>query len=267
ASTARVMATPDLGLLSSGFTFSVISNAGAGGNPSLRPFLADQADLSAEWYFAPNSILSGAVFYKKVNSFTINRVVETPAPAGYTNPNNAPLPLQITRPVNGTDGKIYGFEANYQHALTFLPSPLDGFGYQLSYTRAESSSPNSLGTGTQPLPNLSKNSYSGILYYDKGRLEGRLAYTYRDGFLISETIPTRDAAGVITGNAAGNTYSGKIDTLDGSLAFSITPKIKLTLDVQNILRGRMRIYQGNSDRIYSLTVDDRRWFLGASMVF
>jgi TonB-dependent receptor len=267
ASAARVMATPDLGLLSSGFVFSVVNNQGAGGNPSLKPFLADQADLSAEWYFSRNSLLSVAGFYKKVNSFTINRVVETDPPAGYSNPNDAPLPLLITRPTNGTDGKIYGIEANYQQALTFLPAPLDGFGYQLSYTFADSKAPNSLGTGTEPLPNLSKNSYSAILYYDKGRLEGRLAYTYRDGYLQSETIPTTDAQGNITGNAAGNTYVAATDSLDGSLQFALTRKVKLTLDVQNILKSTTRLYQGNYDRVYSIEVDDRRWFLGVAASF
>src|SRR5690606_32293526 len=42
---------------------------GTQGNPNLRPLISDNFDVSLEWYFAPTSYVSGAVFYKKVKNF------------------------------------------------------------------------------------------------------------------------------------------------------------------------------------------------------
>ena len=70
AAVADVMTRPTLGSLTpggsaDGFNFKVTS-----GNPFLNPYRATNYDLSAEWYFAPQSVLSAAYFIKKVHTFT-----------------------------------------------------------------------------------------------------------------------------------------------------------------------------------------------------
>jgi iron complex outermembrane receptor protein len=67
---ADVMTRPTLGSLTpggsaDGFNFRVTS-----GNPFLDPYRATNYDLAVEWYFAPQAILSVALFKKDVSSFT-----------------------------------------------------------------------------------------------------------------------------------------------------------------------------------------------------
>ena len=41
-----------------------------------KPVEADQADLSAEWYFTDKSVLSGAVFWKDISGFITTELEE-----------------------------------------------------------------------------------------------------------------------------------------------------------------------------------------------
>jgi iron complex outermembrane recepter protein len=257
-SAARVVATPPLSDLAAGFTISVVGNTGAGGNPLLDPYRADQADASLEWYFAPSSLLSGSVFYKKVNSFTQITITPETIP-GFVNPNGTGNVFQVSRPRNAGNGEVYGFEINYQHALTFLPAPLDGLGVQANYTYAKSKTPtiDELTGAVLPLPNLSKHSYSLIGYYEKGPVSARLAYTSRSAYLIA-----------VQGAALGGSrFVDNQNQLDASISFAVTPQLKVTLDGQNLLRRPERRYDGVVSRTNALLLDDRRFFFGASMTF
>ena len=68
---SKVMTRPNLGQVTPGATVSVAGNnrTVTVGNPALDPFRAKSYDLGVEWYFAPESLLSVALFYKDVDSF------------------------------------------------------------------------------------------------------------------------------------------------------------------------------------------------------
>jgi iron complex outermembrane receptor protein len=68
---SKVMARPELVNISPGATFNVAgaTRSVTAGNPSLDPIRATNYDLAAEWYFQPGSLLSVALFKKKISSF------------------------------------------------------------------------------------------------------------------------------------------------------------------------------------------------------
>ena len=68
---SEVMTRPNLGQVTPGAAVSVSGNnrTVTVGNPTLDPFRAKSYDLGVEWYFAPESLLSLALFYKDVDSF------------------------------------------------------------------------------------------------------------------------------------------------------------------------------------------------------
>jgi TonB-dependent receptor len=255
---ARVVATPPLSDLAAGFVYSIVSNTGSGGNPLLNPYKAEQADLSLEWYFGTGNLLAASVFTKNVESFT--KITVTPETlTGFINPNGTGNVFLISRPDNGSDGKVTGFELNYQQSLSFLPSPFDGFGVQANYTHADSTTPivDELSQRTLPLPNLSKNSYSLIGYYEKGPVSTRLAYTFRDSYLL-----------LVQGAALGGSrFVDDQNQLDASIAYALNDWIKLTFDGQNLLRNPEIQFDGDPTRVSSVRIDDRRFFLGASATF
>ena len=68
---AKVMARPNLGSLTPSVTVSVsgANHTVTAGNPNLDPFRAKAYDLSFEWYFNEDSLISLALFRKDIDSF------------------------------------------------------------------------------------------------------------------------------------------------------------------------------------------------------
>ncbi len=185
---ARSVTRPNLSDLAPSEVVSAVNPTVTRGNPDLDPYRANQADLSLEWYFADESILSAGVFYKEVEGFITTQAVTAP----YTpifDPARAGDFLQTT-PINGDAATVSGLELSYQQPLTFLPEPFDGFGVfaNLTYSDSEATS-TSVVAGrtvsiTTTLPGQSEFSYNLVGYYEKGPFSARLAYHYRDDFLI-----------------------------------------------------------------------------------
>ena len=144
------MSRPDLGFLTPGSTVSVSGSARTvtSGNPNLDPLRANAYDLSFEWYFQPQSLLSLAVFQKDISSFVQTKVTTTtfannpfgiPESVAVAACNGAPgcdanATWAFTTPINTPGGTLKGFEVNYQQPFTFLPDALSNTGLLLNYT-------------------------------------------------------------------------------------------------------------------------------------
>ncbi|WP_407803835.1 TonB-dependent receptor domain-containing protein, partial [Staphylococcus aureus] len=74
---------PTLGNLTPGGTVDGFNYKISNGNPFLDPFRATAYDIALEWYFAPQSIASVALFKKSIDSFPIsNTITQTFASTG-----------------------------------------------------------------------------------------------------------------------------------------------------------------------------------------
>ena len=253
---AKVMARPSLSDVAISFVPLLVSRTGSRGNPNLRPFQATQYDASLEWYFAPSSALTAAVFYKDVDSFTINRTESEYVPGISVDPTDL---FQITQPVNGESGKIKGFEIAYQQALRFLPKPFDNLGVQANYTYVDSKTPLiDEATGSRlPLPGLSKHSYNLIGYYEDKTLSLRAAYIYRSSFL----------AGQGSAAAGGSTYSIGRGQLDLSGQLNLTKQVRLIVEAINVTKEKEGQYLQEPTRLLNSAREDRRIFFGAAVTF
>lgn len=252
---AKVVAQPAVADVGVGFAPNTTNNTGARGNPQLRPFKATQYDATIEWYFAPASILSAALFRKDVNSFTVITVTQEFVP-GFSERFGL---FNISQPQNGADGRVQGFELNYQHAFRFLPGALRNLGVQTNYTYADSDTPiiDELTARPLPLPNLSKHSYSLIGYYDDGRASARIAYTRRTKSLVL-------VQGAVN---AGSRYNDGYGQLDASLSYNLTPQFRLTAEAQNLTKAINRQYNGVTARLDNSAMEDRRFFFGVGFTF
>jgi iron complex outermembrane receptor protein len=157
---------------------------GQGGNPTLRPWIANAADLSLEKYFGREGYVSGAVFYKDLRSYIYNAAqlydfTDFPVTSG-------PEPVLqqgfVTVPQNGTGGEIYGYEIGGALPFGTLVSALDGFGVigSYSYTKSDISDPNN---PSRPLPGLSEDVVAGTVYYEKYGFSARASVRHRSAFL------------------------------------------------------------------------------------
>ncbi|UTF60235.1 TonB-dependent receptor [Gilvimarinus sp. DA14] len=114
---SRTLNRPDLQDLAPRLTFNSGDMATAeGGNPYLRPVNAWQADLTWEWYFAPQSLLSASVFYTRLQDFIHTSVSDTQIDG---------QEYQLSTKTNGGRADVGGLELIYQQVFT-LPRPLLG---------------------------------------------------------------------------------------------------------------------------------------------
>jgi iron complex outermembrane recepter protein len=213
---------------------------GTGGNPDLNPYKSNNFNASAEWYFAPESVVAGSVFYKDINNYIIqgvgterlynSLVVTNPAIfSGLTGGNCSAdgfCDYSITRPENGGKAKAKGFTVNYQQPLGET-----GFGIRANYTYTDASTKSG-----GDLPYSSKNSYNLSPYYDKGAWSASVAYSYRSSYL---------AGGYVAG-APAETVGGYKE-LDASVAWRFADHWSISLDALNLLDSTYLGYLGTKD--------------------
>lgn len=234
---AKVMARPGLGNLTPGVTVTVSggNRVVSGGDPLLDPFRAKTADLAFEWYFAEESLLSLALFYKDIESFVQTSRETRPysssgLPASLLDGTGATVndDFQFNIPLNTPGGNLKGFEVSYQQPFTFLPGALADFGTILNFTYVDSqiqyltaAGANSLNTD---LTGLSKNAWNATLYWERDRLSARVSAAYRDEFLT--TVPGRN----------NNDVEGTKETLnlDFSASWEVNDHVELTFEALNL---------------------------------
>ena len=213
----RSLVRPGIGQIAPRF---VIEESDAGeregefGNPDLLPYEADNVDFSLEWYFADNAVLQGGLFHKGIDNFIVSAEFEDIT-------FNGVFANEALIPINGEKATINGLELGYQHALTGLPSPLDGIVLGLNYTHTDTEG--RIDGRTIPLPAASENTFNAMLGYEKGRLSLRLAATYRDSYL--------DELG---GAPDEDRYVKDHLQLDVSARFRLSERVQLFADFINV---------------------------------
>ncbi|MEM9965358.1 MAG: TonB-dependent receptor, partial [Asticcacaulis sp.] len=270
---SETLNNPDLGLLRNYYnlglsTTVVVNGAPTGnvtvGNPRLKPAHSSNIDLSAEWYFAPVGSVTLALFHKELKDVIANST----ARRTFVNPDNGyGFDVVVTQPGNSSEkAKIKGYEIAYQQTYDFLPSPFDGLGVNANYSYIDSSNvPQStlsatdpdvaagrvavVDTSLLPLQGLSKHNANVAVFYEKYGLSARLAYNWRDDFLIT----VRD---VITPfQPIMQEASGQ---LDGSIFYNVTPKIKIGLQGVNLTNEIVHTRAVLNDKLQTAP---RSWFM------
>lgn len=266
---SKVLTRPDLDLIRPAVTYSLEPGSGTltvqAGNPALRPATAWQFDATLEWYFARVGSLTFDAFYKEVDGFFYQAVVNR----SVTN-NGITQNIAARGPQNfAGKGKIKGFEAAYQQTLDFLPGLLSGFGLNANYTYIESSGlPNSFlnggsvptpstiaPSGSLPLEGLSKHNVNAAAFYEKGPVSLRVAYNWRSRFLLTASDVIFPFTSIFN-DAAGQ--------LDASAFVNLTKQIKIGVqgvNLTNTVTKTLQAYQGNPDRLAprSYFMNDRRF--------
>lgn len=244
---AKVMSRPNLGQLSPGASVSVSGSnrTVTAGNPDLDPFRANTIDVAVEWYFAEDSLISVAVFYKDIGSFiqTIREgrpftgnplglpdsVATAACPGGVNTAScNPSLDWQFSIPKNTPGGPLKGIEIGYQQPFRFLPGFLanTGFTGNITFVDSEVTYLNATGgvTAVDQLTGLSERAWNATLYYEDDRLSARVSAAYRSDYLT--TIPGRD------GNVSEST-AGTLN-IDMSAAYAFNDQWKITFEGLNL---------------------------------
>ncbi len=226
---------------------------GSGGNAELSPYESWNFNLSAEYYFAAQSVVSWSLFYKKIDNYIdtsatterqYNSIRDTSPQAwaqmlgsngcsadGYCD-------YSIQRPRNAGEGKVKGFTLAYQQ-----PFGESGFGLTANYTHARGEN----NTG-DALPYQSRNSVAFSPYYEKGPLNARVTYNWRDSYL---------AGGYVAGAAPASVDD--YAELGASIGYALGEHWSVQLDAQNLLDEEYFQYLGDKDHPAGRYKNGRRY--------
>jgi TonB-dependent receptor len=215
------------------------------GNPRLKPTTADNLDLTYEWYFSSSGSFTTALFYKKFRDYVTNVSFSQ----DFTN-NGVTRPVTVTGPENADGASIKGIEVAYQTFFDKLPAPWNGLGIQANATLVDNQGVTNSGLSTVsgdggtlqdalitftdlPLEGFSEKSYNLVLMFEQPKYSARLAWNWRDDYLISQSdccikLPIwQDAYG----------------QLDASVHYKPSESWDIFLDAQNLMQAETVLRQ------------------------
>lgn len=256
---SRTITRPDLTLLAPRVSFTNLRPGNlqaSGGNPDLEPYRATNLDLSFEYYFQPGSYFTVGAFYKRVSNFIVSQLGdETFTVAANSAFPTGQAPFRVLRPRNLEDADVYGVEVGLQHSFTYLPGILSGFGVTANATFVESSA--ALTTGAVlPLEGLG-NSQNFVLFYDKGKVEARIAYNRRDEFI-------QTAANGTGGDPIFVQAQGQVDI---SARYDVTDQVAVFFEGINITNEKINRRGLFGNQFLSTVESGARYAIGARLTF
>ena len=250
---SKAMARPDFNSMGANLTFSASVKESSQGkqeageplgpddydltlsadsNPYLDPMTSTQFDLSLEWYYDDANSMYAALFTKDIKGYQVYSLSQVEY-GGYT--------YNATWPVSTGKADITGAELTINHFFNNLPAPFDGLGIQANYTYIDSSTELGDDTrpydtdgstyGTMPYQGLSKQAFNLVGMYEKDNWSIRLAYNWRDEFLMSTRANGFQAD---DSSWALPLFNAPTGYLDGSIAYKINDNYTVVLEANNL---------------------------------
>ncbi|MCH8686353.1 TonB-dependent receptor [Pedomonas mirosovicensis] len=223
------------------------------GNPALKPYVSDNLDLTAEWYFAEGGILSAGAFMKFVKNpiFTQSFTMENASFGGRTYDR-----LEFSQPQNADEGEIKGVEFAYQQQFTFLPGLWSGFGFGANLTLVDSEL-KIPGRSKSGFPQQSDLLWGVQLFYEYGPVEASVGYH-----------TTGKALASIGDERLTDVYNDDLRRLDAKFSYAFSPNFRMFVEGKNLTDEPTRQYQGG---IGNWVVQNERYgrsfYVGAAVRF
>jgi len=227
---------------------------GSGGNADLSPYESWNYNFSAEYYFAPQAVAAWSLFYKKIDNYIdtsaaterhynsqhqINPDVFQDSLVGsFGCTTDGYCDYSIQRPRNAGSGHVKGFNVSFQQAFGE-----SGLGLTANYTYANGEN----NTG-DPLPYQSRNAIAVSPYYEKGPINARLTYNWRDSYL---------AGGYVAGSAPASVDD--YAELGASFGYTFNENWSLNIDAQNLLDETYFQYLGDKEHLAGKYKSGRRY--------
>ncbi|MEP3225706.1 MAG: TonB-dependent receptor [Parasphingorhabdus sp.] len=280
----RALSRPDPSSLSFGRTFNALADdtvtsvadaigtANATGNPFTEPLLSWNVDAGIEWYPNEDTILAVNAYYKSFNGG-----FETVGQNEIFTVDGQDLQTLVTTTQTSDDtSTIFGVEITAAHRFSYLPKPLDGLGFKLSYNYADSNfefeddtlgaitTVNADGTtsasnGLIPPSNLfgfSKHVLSAQLYYEIGDFDFQGVYKYRSNY-FQQFVSTPGRV----------RYVDNVGVFEARISYDLTRNVKFTLEGINLFNEPRTNFRGAPDDFGAIQVYGPRYFAGVRFKF
>ena len=221
-----------------------------GGNPNLRPYIADGVDVAVEKYFGRSAYLSAAVYHKELSNFVNSNSSSYKDFSDYlfllSTAQQAQLGTKIglvSGPDNGDGGYIRGLELSASLQGDLLWEPLKSFGLIISGSFTDSKVTLEKGANPITIPGLSKTVVNTTFYYEKNGFNARISNRYRGKFL-----------GEVAGLSAARVFRtvDKESVVDAQVGYEFRDGplngLSLLLQANNITNEPFKTYDNNDQR-------------------
>lgn len=210
------------------------------GNAELVPVSAINLDLLAERYFGNVGIISGGVFYKKLDNFIYNRTL-------FAQPyrNNPDLLVNITQAQNGNQANLLGLELAFQRSFSKLPGALKGLSLYANYTYTSSNADiqsrisdadNQDLRETITLPGQAAHVGNFSLNFEKNKFNARVSINF-NGQYLQEVGETADF----------DLYVKRRMQVDANVNYALNKKFRIFGEFLNLTNQPFEAFQGNKD--------------------
>lgn len=247
------------------------NNVSATGNPLTEPLLSWNFDIGLEWYPNEDTILAFNAYYKSFDGgFDAIGFTET------FNINNQDVDLFTTSVATSDDtSRIYGVEVTAAHRLSYLPKPLDGLGFKISYNYADSNfefEDDTLGAISTPTANgttvsnglivpsnlfgFSKHVLAAQVYYEIGPFDFQGVYKYRSNY-FQQFVATPGRV----------RYVDDVEVFEARASFRLNKNVKFTIEGINLFNEPRTNYRGAPDDFGAIQVYGPRYFAGVQFKF
>jgi len=225
---SRTLTRPGLGALKPTVnlgTLRVGSLSASGGNPNLKPYLADNFDAGAEWYYQRNSYFAVDFYLKHITNFIVGGVTTQPINNVIDPSTGQVAKFNINAQINGPEATVRGVEIALQQVFGD-----SGFGFQANATIPSTNrkyNPADVSGSAFSITGLAKSANL-VAFYDKHGLQARVAANWRDEYL----------AGL--GQGQGGTYGAEpvyVDKqlqIDASASYDVTRQFTVFVEGTNL---------------------------------
>lgn len=224
------------------------------GNSGLKAAYAHNFDVLFEQYLKNVGLLSGGVFYKRINDFQYQSEAELTDPSNpYYNPSES---YKLIQQKNGQAANLYGAEVTLNSNLSFLPGFLKYLVFTGNYTYTHSSAYVNEERGSLRFPGQASHTGNIALAYSTKRFTLQASANYNGEFIYA-----------LGSNDSEDLWMDSRWQLDANASVNIIKGLTLYAEAVNLLNAPTYIYYGNRSKVYELEYTSQVVRVGLSYKF
>ncbi|MCW2393476.1 TonB-dependent receptor [Sphingobium sp. B1D7B] len=260
-SASRTLTRPGLAALRPTVTLGTLrvgSLSASGGNPDLKPYLSDNFDAAAEWYYQRNSYVSANFYLKHITNFVVGGVSVQSIDDAIDPSTGRLARFNVNSQVNGPEATVKGVEIAVQHVFGE-----SGFGFQANATFPWSNrnyDPTSTDGSAFSITGLAKSANL-IAFYDKDGFQIRGALNWRDEYLVRLG---QDQGGTF---GAEPVYVDQQLQIDASASYDVTPFATVFVEANNLNNSTYSTHGRFSNQTLDVFSYGRRFSAGVRVKY
>lgn len=258
---SRTLTRPGLGSLKPTVnlgTLRVGTLSASGGNPNLKPYLSDNFDAAAEWYYQRNSYVAVDFYLKHITNFIVGGV-STQTINNVIDPSTGQVAkFNVNASINGPEATVRGVEIALQQVFGD-----SGFGLQANATLPSTNrkyNPADVSGSAFSITGLAKSANL-VAFYDKHGIQARVAVNWRDEYLSG------------LGQGQGGTfgaepvYVNQQTQVDASASYDINKRITVFVEGTNLNNSNYSTHGRFKNQVLDIWNYGRRYTAGARFHF